>query len=176
MIKIIEGNLFDSKANFIVHQVNCKGVMESEIAAQVANKYPHVEIEYRKYLRYCKKNKIKPLGTVQYVPSEVWALPMVDTMKNDNVIDYDEHYQYVVNLFGQHDYGLESVHTDLKAMTKAFVDIKEKAQVINAAITMPYMIGSDGGKAKWDDVYYIIREVFDGSGVDVEIRKCNKKQ
>ena len=57
MIKIINGNLFDSKADFLVHQTNCQGVMGSGVAAQVAERYSHVETEYRKYLRYCKKNK-----------------------------------------------------------------------------------------------------------------------
>ena len=65
MIKIIDGDLFTSKANFIVHQVNCQGVMGSGVAAQVVEKFSHVETEYRKYLRYCKKNKTKALGTAQ---------------------------------------------------------------------------------------------------------------
>ena len=59
MIKIIDGNLFDSKANFIVHQTNCLGVMGAGVALQVAEKFPHVEKEYLKYLRHCKKIKLK---------------------------------------------------------------------------------------------------------------------
>lgn len=173
MIKIINGNLFDSKANFIVHQTNCQGVMGSGVAAQVAELYPHVETEYRKYLRYCKKNKIKALGTVQYVPLESWAMVMVDTMKNDNVIAYDKNYQYIVNLFGQDNYGMGKLHTDLKAVKKAFIDIKEKAKEIGATVAMPYQIGSFRGGADWNDVYGIIQEVF-GKEVDVEIRRCNK--
>lgn len=173
MIKIINGNLFDSKANFIVHQVNCQGVMSSGVAAQVAECYPHVEIEYRKYLRYCKKNKIEPLGTSQYVPSKSWALIMVNTMKNNNVIAYDKNYQYIINLFGQNGYGLGELHTDLKAMEKAFIDIKEKAKEIGATVAMPYCIGSFRGGADWNDVYGIIQEVF-GEEVNVEIRKYDK--
>ena len=61
MIKIINGDLFTSKANFIVHQVNCQGVMGSGVAAQVADKFSHVETEYRKYLRYYKRIKQKLL-------------------------------------------------------------------------------------------------------------------
>lgn len=40
MIKVINGDLFTSKANFIVHQVNCQGVMGSGVAAQVAENFP----------------------------------------------------------------------------------------------------------------------------------------
>lgn len=173
MIKIINGNLFDSKANFIVHQTNCQGVMGSGVAAQVAELYPHVETEYRKYLRYCKKNKTKALGTAQYVPSESWAVIMVDTMKNNTVIAYDKNYQYIVNLFGQDNYGMGELHTDLKAMKKAFIDIKEKAKEIGAIVAMPYQIGSFRGGADWNDVYGIIQEVF-GEEVDVEIWRYDK--
>lgn len=168
MIKIIDGNLFDSKANFIVHQVNCQGCMHSGVALQVAEKYAHVEVEYNKYIRYCKKNKISPLGTAQYVPTEFWALVMIDTIKNNNVISYDTNYQYIVNLFGQDTFG-EGLHTDLKAMKKALVDIREKAEKIGATVAMPYKIGSCRGGANWDDVYTIIKKVFEKSSVDVEI-------
>lgn len=174
MIKIIDGNLFDSKANFIVHQTNCQGVMGSGVAKQVADLFPHVEVEYRKYLNYCKKNKIKALGTAQYVPTESWALIMVDTKGNNNVIAYDKEYQYIVNLFGQDDYGMGELHTNLKAMKNAFVDIKDKAQAIGATVAMPYRIGSFRGGADWNDVYAIIEKVFGDSGVDVEIWRYDR--
>lgn len=174
MIKIIKGNLFDSKANFICHSCNCQGVMGSGVAAQVADRFPHVETEYRKYLRYCKKNNTKALGTVQYVPSESWAFPMIDTMKNDNVIAYDTDYQYIVNLFGQDNYGMGELHTDIKAIKKAFIDIKKKAMKIGATVAMPYNIGSFRGGADWNDVYNIIESVF-GKDVDVEIWRYDKR-
>lgn len=174
MIKIIDGNLFDSKANFIVHQTNCQGVMGSGVAKQVATLYPHVEVEYRKYLKYCQKNHIKPLGTAQYVPSESWALIMVDTMKNDKVIQYDNNYQYIVNLFGQGDYGYDGKqYTNVKAMKNAFVDIKKKAMEIGASVALPYQIGSCRGGADWNEVYNIIQNVF-ADEVDVEIWRYDK--
>lgn len=169
MVKIVDGNLFDSKANFIVHQVNCQGVMGSGVALQVKERFPHVEVEYRKYVQRCKKNNLNPLGTVQYVPSEVWALVMVNTMKNDNVFAYDNNYQYIVNLFGQDDYGIGEQHTNLKAMKNAFLDIRKKSQAIGATVAMPYKIGSFRGGADWNDVYKIIKDVFNNSDIDVEI-------
>ena len=174
MIKIIEGNLFNSKANFLVHQTNCMGVMGSGVALQVKEEYPHVEKEYRRYLKHCDKNNIEPLGTAQYVPSEAWAIGMIDTIKNNNVIAYDNEYQYIVNLFGQRDYGLDKQHTNLKAMKNAMVDIRNKAKAIGATVAMPYMIGSARGGAKWSDVYKIIEDVFKDSGVDVEICKYDR--
>jgi O-acetyl-ADP-ribose deacetylase (regulator of RNase III) len=168
MIEIIHGNLFDSDANFIVHSVNCQSVMGSGVAAQVKKYYPHVFKEYVKYLNHCDKNDIDPIGTVQYVPIDVWSLIMVDTMKNKSVIAYDKNYQYIVNLFGQRDYG-EGLQTDLKAMKKAFIDIRDKAEKIGATVAMPYKIGSCRGGADWNDVYKIIKDVFGKSDVNVEI-------
>lgn len=168
MISIVEGNIFDSNANFIVHQVNCLGIMGSGIASQVEERFPHVGSEYRKYLRNCKKNNINALGTVQYVPTEVWALPLVDTMKNDNVTAYDTNYQYIVNLFGQAYIG-EGLQTDLRAVKKALIDIRDKAWNIGATVAIPWKMSSNRGGANWENVYTIIKKTFENSDVDVEI-------
>lgn len=169
MIKNINGNIFDSDSNFIVHQTNCLGVMGSGIAAQVANKYPHVEKAYVKYVKYCNKHKIDMLGNVQYVPIDTWAMVMVDTLRNENVEAYDSQYQYIVNLFGQRNFGTEKQQTDLSAMKLAFLNIREKAEKIKAKIAIPYKIGCCRGGADWKDVYKIIQDVFSKSSVDVEI-------
>lgn len=62
MIRVIDGDLFTTDARFIVHQVNCKGVMGSGVAKQVRNKYPHVFVEYKKA---CSEEM---LGKIQVVP------------------------------------------------------------------------------------------------------------
>lgn len=174
MIKIVDGNLFDSKANFLIHQVNCADTMGSGIAKQVANMHPHVESEYHKYIRYCKKNKINPIGTAQFVPVDHWALIMVDTLKNNNVFDYDKQYQYIVNVFGQENFGYDGKqYTNLKALKNALIDVRNKAQIIGATVALPYGLGSVRGGANWDDVYKIIKDVFGCSTVDVEIRKLD---
>lgn len=48
MIEIIEGNLFDTDAKFICHQVNCMGKMGSGVALQVRQRFPHVYEEYKR--------------------------------------------------------------------------------------------------------------------------------
>lgn len=168
MIKTIEGNLFDSNANFIVHQVNCQSVMGSGVALQVKERYPHVYTEYLKFLRHHQKKKSNPLGLAQFVPVDVWALGMVDTILNRRIEPYDASYQYIVNLFGQDTYG-DGLHTDLKAFEKAMRIIMEHAKAIGATVAMPYNIASCRGGADWKDVYRIIESIFASSGVDVEI-------
>lgn len=170
MIKIIEENLFNSYANIIVHQVNTQGVMGSGVAVQVAKKFPHVYKEYRSYVNYCKKNGVSMMGKVQYVPVDVWAIGLVDTIKNNNVVTYDRHYQYIANAFGQKTYG-KGLQTDINSLTNCFMDIQLKAEQINASIAIPYKIGCCRGGADWNVVYKIIQEVFDGSDLDVMICK-----
>ena len=46
MIKLIEGNLFNTKANIICHQCNCQGIMGSGVALEVKNRYPKVYESY----------------------------------------------------------------------------------------------------------------------------------
>lgn len=171
MIKIVNKDLFESKANFIVHQTNCIGIMGSGVAAQVAEKYPHVEKEYSRYLKNCKKNQKNALGTVQYVPVDNWAMVMCDTINNDRVEAYDEKYQYIVNLFGQASVGT-GLQTDVNKMKSGFKDIYNKAKSINASVAMPYGIGCVRGGANWEDVYRIIKEIF--TDIDVEICKFDK--
>lgn len=62
MIEIIEGNLFDTDAKFICHQVNCMGKMGSGVALQVRQRFPHVYEEYKKVA------SSDMLGKVQIVP------------------------------------------------------------------------------------------------------------
>ena len=100
MIKFVDGNFLDTDANFIVNQVVRQEVQSmTKIEEEIFEEYPHIESEYIKYIRHCKKNKINILGNVQYVPVDIWAIVMVDTMKNNNIIKYDENFKYICNVF-----------------------------------------------------------------------------
>ena len=43
---IKEGNVFDSDADIICHQVNCQGVMGSGVAKEVRERFPNVYEQY----------------------------------------------------------------------------------------------------------------------------------
>ena len=43
---IKEGNVFDSDADIICHQVNCQGVMGSGVAKEVRERFPNVYEEF----------------------------------------------------------------------------------------------------------------------------------
>lgn len=160
MVNIINGNLNDSKENFIVRLVDCQGDSDME---------HHVKKEYLKYIKHYNKTKENIHGRVQYVPVDIWAIGMTDTIENKNVIAYDTEYQYIVNLFG-HD-----SHCDKKenfnAIKEGLKDIFYKARNIEGTIAISFGMG----KANWNDVYNTIKVMSEHYNVDVSLYKVGKK-
>ena len=155
MVTNITGDILTSKANFIVHSVNPIS-MNSDIAYRISEEYRHVEKEYLKYLRFCNKNNRDIIGSVQYIPIESWALIMIDTMKNNNIIDYDANYQYIVNMFCE-SATEDGIKTNIKAMKSAFEGVLANAKRLNATVAIPYSIGK------------IVYDIIKKHDVDVEI-------
>lgn len=155
MIKIIDGDLFESKANIICHQVNCSNAMNSGVAKQIRERYPEV---FRSYQALCKshsKCKSSLLGECQVVET------------NDG--------KCIANLFGQLGYGYDGQqYTNLDALKRSMIKLRNRCSLDkeNITIAMPYKIGSCRGGAKWSDVYAIIEEVF--LDIDVEIWRLDK--
>lgn len=175
MVHIIEKDLFKSDANFLVHQCNCEGFMGSGVAKQVADLFPHVKKEYLRYINHCNKNNIRLLDTIQFVPTESWAIVMVDTIKNNRVEVYDNNYQYIVNLFGQEEIGT-GLQTDIKAVENGLIELKNMIQKLEPvpSVAIPYGMSSVRGGANWKDIYKIIEKIFGNTNIDVQICKCNK--
>lgn len=63
MIKIIEGNIVNAKTDFIIHQVNCQGVMGSGVAKALRDYDEGIYIHYRKICEFCKFKPESLLGT-----------------------------------------------------------------------------------------------------------------
>lgn len=83
-IRILKGDVTTAKTGFIVHGVNCQGVMGSGVAKTIKDKWPKVFDNYKKYCgTFADKSSL--LGNIQPV----------------NVGDG----LYVVNLFSQLNYG-----------------------------------------------------------------------
>ena len=134
MVKIITGNLLDSKEDYICHQVNCQGVMGSGVAKAIRDKWPEIFTEYRSYVDMCFGT---PLGSVCYAP-----------INNSN--------QIVANMFAQSSYGYDGKrYTSYDAFCNC---LNAMARDIpkNCTIAFPYKIGSDRGGANWNIIYAMI--------------------
>lgn len=138
MVKIISGNLLDSKEDYICHQVNCRGVMGSGVAKAIRDKWPEVYDAYLQYVSMCVGT---PLGSVYFAPIE-----------NGN--------QEVANMFAQFTYGYDGLrYTSYDAFCNC-LSILARDIPKSKTIAFPYKIGSDRGGANWNIIYAMICEIL----------------
>ena len=154
-IKIIKGDLLNSDANIICHQVNCKGIMGSGLAVQIKNKYPEVFEDYKEHI-----------GKYIYSQENVGLLGSV------NLSSIGPN-RYIANIFGQWDYGRNNkiVYTNYAALRRAFEDLKDYAERHNYSISLPYKIGCGLANGSWSIVYNLIKKIFGNTNIKVTIYK-----
>lgn len=164
MIRIIEGNIVDAQTDYIIHQVNCQGEMNTEVAKALRDYDEGIYIHYR---NVCKLRKFNPellLGT------------------------YDEYFvrrknQGILSLFAQDKYGYDGKqYTDVKAFREGLNFIRQQIPVYwfdadnrphKTTIALPYKIGCGRGGADWEVVYKIIEEEL--SSFEVELWKLEEQ-
>lgn len=147
MIKIIDGDLLNSKTDIIAHQVNCRGAFNSGVARAIRE---HDIQVYKDYTNCC--NKYKPeelLGNIRFFKSNVDG-------------------RIYANLFAQNKYGYRGKqYTSIKALEKCIKSLKEYAYTNNMSIAMPYKIGCIRGGADWNEVYKMIEAIFQDYSVEL---------
>ena len=139
MIKHVKGDIFQSDADVILHQVNCQGVMGSGIARQVRIMYPNV---YNEYWRFCMSNADRRKGMLG-IAQFVIVAPN----------------RYIVNLFAQEYYGRGGkCYTDYEALRQCLHRVNSNFR--GQMVAIPYLMGCDRGGGNWDIVYKIIKETL----------------
>lgn len=139
-IRIVNGDIFQSGAEVIVHQVNCQGVMRSGVAKQVREKYPSV---FEEYQRFCK-NTFSPLGHTLFATAP------------DGTI--------IANLFAQDKFGYDGkCYTNYEALKKCLTEVRTK--YCNQSIAIPYLMACHRGGGDWDKVSKMIEEELEGCDV-----------
>ena len=104
MIEIINENILHSGADIIINPVDysmdCSGGIYSKMNSLIGEEMPWVKTEYRKYIRKHNKEQHKILGTVQFIPTEVWAVGLIDTMEmNNQITPCGNDFAYIANMF-----------------------------------------------------------------------------
>ena len=152
-IKNFDGNILDSSAEVIMHQVNCQGVMGSGVAKAIKTKWPVVFDKYKE----CTKRAIITSLMGKVLPVKV----------EDN--------KTVLNLFGQENYGsdgrrytsYDAIDTCLKKTAKYCVENGIKT------IALPYYMSCGRGGANWDIIMDMIKQHFSDIDITIEIWKLN---
>ncbi|MEJ5305635.1 MAG: macro domain-containing protein [Ignavibacteria bacterium] len=88
-IKIIEGNLFNSKAQTLVNTVNTEGVMGKGLALEFRLRYPDM---FKKYAKLCKEGKFRVGELWLFKTNTRWILnfPTKKAWRDDSKIEYLE--------------------------------------------------------------------------------------
>ena len=148
-IKYFDGDVLTSTAPIIMHQVNCKGAMNSGVAKAIKEKWPVVYDEYIRFYQNIPTNML--LGTTQFVK-----------------IGAD---RYVANLFAQEKYGYNGErYTSYDAIDKCLKSVAQNAE--NGKIdrvAMPYKMSSDRGGADWDVILSLVNSAFKDTDITIEI-------
>lgn len=139
MITIVKGDIMQSKAPYICHQVNCMGAMGAGVAKQIKALYPDVYEEYKRVCNEHRDNPAKLLGQ------------NLGVRVNDDLA--------IINLFGQLEYSRFHSCTDLTALRAACSPVAANIPA-HVEIAMPYRIGCGLGGGDWGAVLDMLTEVF----------------
>ena len=136
-IEHIMGDLLQAKADVIVHQVNCQGVMGAGVARQIREQFPNTYYTYKRHCEPFKGHTSDLLGTCLYTNET----PFV-----------------ICNAFGQDFYYRNSVQTQYDKLEKCFYDIAEKYH--GKTVALPWKIGCGLAGGDWDLVYEMIFSIL----------------
>jgi len=159
MIVNVEGDLLEIQKklhlDYICHQVNCQGAMNSGIAKQIRETYPQV---YEAYLN-------KYSETEDLLLSQNWfeqGGPSVSEvlLGQIQIIGIDNNHN-IINMFSQENYGYNGKrYTSYDAFWNCLNEIKQQIPE-GALLGFPYGIGCVRGGANWQVILKMIETVFE---------------
>ena len=165
----VKGDFLEANVDYICHQVNCQGKMNSGIAKQIREKWPVV---YKKYIS--KYDAVSDLAIKTYGGYEQ-GLNASEILLGDiqvvniNTPGADERAQFVINMFSQEHYGYDGRrYTSYDAFWNCLNLIK-KTVPKGSKIGFPGFIGCTRGGANWNVIYEMINQVLDE---DYEVCIC----
>lgn len=91
MIKILIGNILESKMQTLVNTVNCVGVMGKGIAKEFKDQFPEM---YTEYAYYCKNGAVKP--GVPYIYKDLMGTSIINFPTKDHWRSPSK-FEYIVN-------------------------------------------------------------------------------
>ena len=148
MVYEVKGNLLESECQYICHQVNCQGKMNSGVAKAIREKW--IEVYHLYMERFRDGNSVRFLGTIQDIQT------------------FDG--PHVINMFSQEHYGYDSRrYTSYDAFWSCLGKIREEVPE-GSSIAFPDHIGSCRGGANWNVIKTMITEVL-GNDYEVYIYK-----
>lgn len=163
MITYHNGDILKSGADYICHQVNCKGVMGAGLALQIRQLYPKL---YEEYKNLCSILGINLFGkTSTYIDYNLKSKNYLTTR--------------IINMFAQDGYRKDKVQTNYEAFESCVREVIELADGNNydifysPVIAFPYKIGCGLAGGDWNIVEDIIKK-YDKDWLDIQIWKLGE--
>ena len=153
MIHEVKGSLLDTNCDYICHQVNCMGKMNSGVAKAIRLKWPVVFDEYEKVCEswHAWAHAHHPEDYEQFAAKEMLGRVQLVAVKENQV---------VINLFGQGTFGYDGKrYTSYDAFWMGLGEIRKCVPVGNT-IAFPKNIGSCRGGANWNVIKTMIAEAL----------------
>lgn len=150
MVKEMNGNILDSGADVICHQVNCQGAMGAGLAKQIRQRWPDA---YEDYINFCSlSGPYDKLGEVK--------LTEVSPGK------------YIAHAFAQLNYGRKNLcYTSYDALSSCFEYLARLQYEWGVRVAFPYGIGCGLAGGDWNVVRANIEDIFGNAYADCEIWK-----
>ncbi|MBN1972785.1 MAG: macro domain-containing protein [Sedimentisphaerales bacterium] len=142
MIKVLIGNIFESKAQTLVNTVNCVGIMGKGIAQEFKKRFPDM---YHEYIDLCNSHQIKP-GT-PYHYKDIFGVSIINFPTKD-------HWRAMSRL------------DDIKKGLDIFID-KYKEWGIKSVAFPP--LGCGNGGLEWQVVGPVLYQKLSAIDIPVEI-------
>lgn len=155
MIKTVNGDIFLTYGDILVHQVNCQGKIGYGIAGQIIDRYPIVEKSFKEFS--------KTYGTGKR------CLGMVDLI----FVGWGHNESIIANLYGQNQYGNSKktglCYTSYEDLELGLLKIESFARKNNLSVKIPYGMSCGLAGGSWNKVYGIIKHIFECSTVECTI-------
>lgn len=159
MITYHSGNILDSGADLICHQVNCRGAMNSGVAKAIRQKWPQV------YTEYASAAKDIDIG---FGDKNLSWEHMLGHIQIVYLSEENGHSKGVINMFSQEGYGYDGRrYTSYDAFWSCLGEIKKYINP-EKTIAFPARIGCVRGGANWEVIFTMIDVVL-GDDYNVEI-------
>lgn len=133
-IEIVKGDLLESNAEIIAHQVNMQGVMGAGLAKTIKKRYPEVYKDYKKRYK--------------------------DFRLGENLYSVTKDSRIVANMFGQNNYGYYGQYTDYDALERCLEALAQLCEKHDVTVGLPYGLGCGRGGGDWSEVYSRMNKVF----------------
>ncbi len=150
MVKELNGNILNSGADIICHQVNCQGAMGAGLAKQIRQRWPKA---YEDYIKFCGlSSPYDKLGKVK----------LTEAARG----------KYIAHIFAQLNYGRKRLcYTNYDALHHGFEYLARLQHEKGLRVALPYGIGCGLAGGDWGIVRSDIENIFGGTYADCEIWK-----